>query len=141
MKDKLKILNSMNLAKKTVLIYITMAILPILIITVTANLIYTRYFLKQSYSFVEESAKNQEEVVKERLEEYKAILYNLAADKNLIQYAELMNNSTQQNWLVPREKIEGIFEDNAYTYDKVRTVSFFAENDVYANYSRWHQSS
>ena len=141
MKDKLKILNSMNLAKKTVLIYITMAILPILIITVTANLIYTRYFLKQSYSFVEESAKNQEEVVKERLEEYKAILYNLAADKNLIQYAELMNNSTQQNWLVPREKIEGIFEDNAYTYDKVRTVSFFAENDFYANYSRWHQSS
>ena len=141
MKHKRKILGSMSLMKKTILLYITMAVLPILLITVTASLIYTRYFLEQSYSFVEESAKNQEEVVKERLEEYKTILYKIAADKTFIEYAGQMDNSTQEDWLIPREKIEGIFENNIYTYDKVRTFSFFAENNFYANYSRWHQSS
>ena len=141
MTHKRKILGSMSLMKKTIFLYITMAILPILIITVTASLIYTRYFLEQSYSFVEESAKNQEEVVKERLEEYKTILYKIAADKTFIKYAGQMDNSTQKDWLIPREKMEGIFEDNIYTYDKVRTFSFFAENNFYANYSRWHQSS
>lgn len=141
-RGKLTVLrNHISLQKKVIWIYIMMAIIPIVLITAISNVIYTRSFLRQSYSLVERNAQQHEIVVQERMHQYENVLYELITDKNYIELAHDINTGDASNWLIKRETMETKLQSVVYTYDGIRGISFLADNDFYASYSRYYGSS
>lgn len=128
--------NSSGLVRKVVGIYLLLSVVPILLITGIANIIYTNIFIEQSQNLVEQNSKQHEIIIKERMQQYENVLYELVTDRDYLQLAQNVDSDDRRNQLVWEYQMETQMRSLVYTYDAIRGVVFLADNDRYVSYSR-----
>lgn len=129
-----------GLQKKVVILYIFMAILPIILITTLAYFIYYRSILKEAYAFVEQNTKQHEIVITERLQNYKSIMYELVCDNEVINLTKQLNNENEKEKIVTKWNLDQRMRSYIYTYDGIRSVAFIMSDNDYVGYSKWYSS-
>ena len=103
--------------------------------------IYYNSILKSADGLIEQNAVQHEVVVKERMEAYEDVLYDLVSDKDYIELGKLLNSGDERSALVYIEQMERLLERSVYTHDKIRGITFLADTGRYASYSKWYGSS
>ena len=89
-----------SIQRKVVVVYLLIAVLPLIIITLSASAIYYRSFLKEAYSLVEQNARLHETVVQERMSAYENVLYELITKKDYIELSRNINTEDENSLLV-----------------------------------------
>lgn len=130
-----------SLQRKVILVYLLIAVLPIVIITLSASVIYYNRILKGAYSLVEQNAGQHEVVVQERLDSYKSVLYELLTNTECIQLAKSIKYGDEISLIVDEAHMEAILRSSVYTYDGIRSAAFIADNGHYTAYSKWYSST
>lgn len=129
-----------SIQRKVILVYLLVAVLPIIIITLSASIIYYDRILKGSYSLVEQNTRQHEIVVQERLDSYKAVLYELLTNNECIDLAKRIKNGDEESLLMDEAHMETMLRGSVYTYDGIRSAAFIADNGRYTAYSKWYSS-
>lgn len=127
-----------SIKRKISVVYFFMAVLPIIIITVLASVIYYRSILKGAYSLVEQNAIQHEIVVSERMESYENVLYDLIVDKEFIQLAKKVKLGDETSLLIDEAHLEAMLRRSVYTHDGIRDISFLSDSGGVVSYSRWY---
>ncbi len=130
-----------SIQRKVILVYLLVAVAPIVIITLVISAIYYNSILKSADGLIEQNAVQHEVVVKERMEAYEDVLYDLVSDKDYIELGKLLNSGDERSALVYIEQMERLLERSVYTHDKIRGITFLADAGRYASYSKWYGSS
>lgn len=130
-----------SIQRKVILVYLLVAVAPIVIITLVISAIYYNSILKSADGLIEQNAVQHEVVVKERMEAYEDVLYDLVSDKDYIELGKLLNSGDERSALVCIEQMERLLERSVYTHDKIRGITFLADTGRYASYSKWYGSS
>lgn len=129
-----------SIQRKVILVYLLVAVLPIIIITLSASIIYYNRILKGSYSLVEQNTRQHEIVVQERLDSYKAVLYELLTNHECIELAKQIKHGDEESLLMDEAHMETMLRGSVYTYDGIRSAAFIADNGRYTAYSKWYSS-
>lgn len=129
-----------SIQRKVILVYLLVAVLPIIIITLSASIIYYDRILKGSYSLVEQNTRQHEIVVQERLDSYKAVLYELLTNHECIDLAKQIKHGDEESLLMDEAHMETMLRGSVYTYDGIRSAAFIADNGRYTAYSKWYSS-
>lgn len=129
-----------GLQMKVIILYILMAILPIILITSLAYAVYYRSILNEAYAFVEQNTKQHEIVITERLRTYKSIMYEIVCDNEVIELSKQLNDESDKEKIVSKWNLDQRMRSYIYTYDGVRSVAFIGENKEYVGYSKWYSS-
>lgn len=129
-----------SIQRKVILVYLLVAVLPIIIITLSASIIYYNRILKGSYSLVEQNTRQHEIVVQERLDSYKAVLYELLTNHECIDLAKQIKHGDEESLLMDEAHMETMLRGSVYTYDGIRSAAFIADNGRYTAYSKWYSS-
>lgn len=133
-----------RILRKVLIIYILMAIFPIILISTLAYTIYYRSILKEAYALVEQNTRQHETIVSQRISDYRTILYELVSDKQFIKLAQQIaagEEQTQENTnIVNKFNMETIMENYSYSDDGIRSIAYLADNKDYVGYSKWYGS-
>ncbi|MFT4008363.1 MAG: hypothetical protein QM683_23110 [Lacrimispora sp.] len=127
-----------SIQRKVIIIYLLIAVLPLIIITLSASAIYYKSFLKSAYGLVEQNARLHETVVQERMDAYENVLYELITKKEYIQLSKDINTGDESSFLVDSAHMEDLLRSAVYTYDGIRSITFLADSGRYAAYSKWY---
>ncbi|MGB8454934.1 MAG: hypothetical protein WCD89_21725 [Anaerocolumna sp.] len=128
-----------GLQKKMVIIYLSMSVLPIILICILAYFFYYRSALKEAYSLVEQNSAQYEIVVSDRLHTYQNILYEIVTDSTVIKLSENINSGSDENdKLVSKYSMDSLMRNYVYTYDGIRSIAFLTQGDNYVCYSKWY---
>ncbi len=128
-----------GLQKKMVIIYFSMSVLPILLVSLLAYFFYYRSALKEAYSLVEQNSVQYETVVSDRLSTYQNILYEIVVDNKVIRLSENINSGSNENDnLVSKYSMDSIMRNYVYTYDAIRSIAFLTSGDSNVCYSKWY---
>lgn len=130
-----------SLKRKVMMIYLLVAVMPIMIITISASIIYYNRILQGADSLVEQNARQHEAVVKERLELYENTLYELVVNSDCISLAKDINQGDENSFLVNESRMEKILRSHVYTYTSIRSAAFLADNGKFVTYSKWYGST
>lgn len=130
-----------SLFRKVIVIYILLSVIPILLITFAANILYTNNFISISEKLVEENSQQHRIIIEERMEQYENLLYDLLTDRDYLQLALKVDSGDEVDWLMLEEQMENKLRSLVYTYDGIRGIAFLADNDRYVSYSRWYLSN
>lgn len=130
-----------SLQRKVILVYLLIAVLPIVIITLSASIIYYNRILKGAYSLVEQNARQHEVVVQERLDSYKSVLYELLTNTECIELAKSIKYGDEPSLIIDEAHMETILRGSVYTYDGIRSAAFIADSGHYTAYSKWYSST
>lgn len=135
---KLSRTHGMALLHKLMLGYISLAVIPVLLITVIITILFSSQTRDQSNHLVDQNALQNEVIVQERMQSFKTVLYNLVTDSSFIQMTEEMNQEKKGDVTATAEHIQSMLELFVYTYDEIRGAVFIADNEEYAAYSKWY---
>jgi sensor histidine kinase YesM len=130
-----------SIQRKIVLVYLFIAVIPITIVTISSSAIYYNNILHKSNDFLEQSARQHEIVVRERIDSYKSILYELITNKEYITLAAQINNGIENTLYVNKSQMENLLQSSVYTYDQVRAITFLADSGEYVTYSKWYDGA
>ncbi len=130
-----------GLQKKITIMYLSLSVLPIILISLLAYLFYYRSALKEAYSLVEENSAQYEIVVNDRLHTYQNILYEIVTDNTVIRLSEDINsNSSENDTMISKASLDSIMRNYVYTYNAIRSIAFLTREDTYVCYSKWYGS-
>lgn len=129
-----------SIQRKVVVAYLLIAVLPLLIITLSASILYYRSFLKEAYGLVEQNARLHEIVVQERMNAYENVLYELITKKEYIELSKDINTKDENSLLIDSAHMETLLRSCVYTYDGIRSITFLADSGRYVTYSKWYGS-
>lgn len=129
-----------SIQRKVVVAYLLIAVLPLLIITLSASILYYRSFLKEAYGLVEQNARLHEIVVQERMSAYENVLYELITKKEYIELSKDINTKDENSLLIDSAHMETLLRSCVYTYDGIRSITFLADSGRYVTYSKWYGS-
>ena len=86
-----------SIQRKVIAAYLLLAVLPIIIITLSASFIYYNRILEGAYSLVEENARQHEIVVQERMDSLKGVLYEMLINTECIRLADSINSGDEDS--------------------------------------------
>lgn len=127
-----------SLYRKVIVIYLLMAVFPIMIITLLASSIYYRSILNEAYALIDQNARQHETVVQERMDSYENVLYELVTNSDFINLAKSINVDDEDEILVDAAHMETLLRSSVYTYDSIRSITFLADGGRYITYSKWY---
>ena len=127
--------------KKAFLIYIVLAIIPTVLVTVAATFIYTRGRSTQSHQLVERYARQGETIILERTQMYENVFYRLLADKEFISLCEQINAETDHEYSTAGRKAADLMQTFIYTYSDIRGAAFISDAGDCISSSKWYSSS
>ena len=130
-----------SIQRKVILVYLIVAGLPIMIITLSISAIYYNNLLKSAYGLVEQNAIQHEVVVKERMDVYEDVLYELVSNKEYIELGKKINTEDEKSVLIYRDHMETLLRNSVYTHEGIRGITFLSDNGRYATYSKWYGST
>jgi two-component system, sensor histidine kinase YesM len=130
-----------SLHRKVIVIYLLMAVFPIMIITLLASSIYYRSILNKAYALIDQNARQHETVVQERMDSYENVLYELVTNSDFISLAKSINVDNEDEILVDAAHMENLLRRSVYTYDSIRSITFLADGGRYITYSKWYGSN
>lgn len=130
-----------SIQRKVIVVYLIVAVLPMMIITLSISAIYYNNLLKSAYGLVEQNAIQHEVVVKERMDVYEDVLYELVSNKEYIELGKKINTEDEKSFLVYRDHMETLLRNSVYTHEGIRGITFLADNGRYATYSKWYGST
>lgn len=139
---KLKIFftGSSSLQKKMICIYFIVSVLPIFFICMLSYTVYYKGVRKEAYALIEQNMKQHEVVIKERLDSYESILYEIVCDSTMIKLAKSINSGDDGEIIVDKGEMDAILRNYIYTYDGIRSIAYISDSD-YVGYSRWYSSA
>jgi two-component system sensor histidine kinase YesM len=119
---------------KLISAYILLAIIPIFIITIFSNIVYTKNMQTQIDTLLEYGMNQAEKTVGDNLKDYENFLYNIVLDKEILYYSQKI----QENNDAPFNKHFMIQKLIAYTNveQEVRSVVFVSNSLDYASYEK-----
>ncbi len=123
----------LGLQRKIVLLYLTTSILPIVLISLLAFCFYYQGMLKEVLTFVQESSDGHEIIVNERLENYSEKMYEIVTDSNIIKISETVNSCDSNESFSGRWKLYEELGKYISSLQKIRSLTFIAENDEYVS--------
>ncbi len=112
-----------------------------MIITLSISAIYYNNLLKSAYGLVEQNAIQHEVVVKERMDVYEDVLYELVSNKEYIELGKKINTEDEKSVLIYRDHMETLLRNSVYTHEGIRGITFLSDNGRYATYSKWYGST
>lgn len=130
-----------SLQRKVIIIYLLVAVLPIIIITLAISAIYYNNILKAANTLLDQNARQHEEVVLERMGEYENVLYELVTNKEYISLSKRINETGEDTLLMDVGHMEDLLRSSVYTYDRIRSITFLGDSGRYASYSKWYGSN
>ena len=130
-----------SIQRKVILVYLIVAVLPIMIITLSISAIYYNNLLKSAYGLVDQNAIQHEVVVKERMDVYEDVLYELVSNKEYIELGKKINTEDEKSVLIYRDHMETLLRNSVYTHEGIRGITFLSDNGRYATYSKWYGST
>jgi len=131
----------LSLTQKIVFLYIVISIIPTILITLMAGMMYSNSLMSQAYNFREQNAAQYSSMIKERMDLYENVFYELISDLDYIELAEAINSGDESSLLVNKNHMETVLEQFVYTYNGIRSVSYLADNNEYVSFSKWYGSS
>ncbi len=129
-----------SIQRKVIAAYLLLAVLPIIIITLSASFIYYNRILEGAYSLVEENARQHEIVVQERMDSLKGVLYEMLINTECIRLADSINSGDEDSFLVDGSHMETLLRRSVYTYQGIKSAAFIADNRQYVTYSKFYGS-
>lgn len=130
-----------SIQRKVIAVYLIVAVLPMMIITLSISAIYYNNLLKSAHGLVEQNAVQHEVVVRERMDVYEDVLYELVSNKEYIELGKKINTEDEKSFLVYRDHMETLLKNSVYTHEGIRGITFLADNGRYATYSKWYGST
>ena len=130
-----------SLQRKVIVIYLLVAVLPIIIITLFISAIYYNNILKAANTLLDQNAGQHEEVVHERMDEYENVLYELVTNKEYISLSKRINEGNEDTLIMDVGHMEDLLRSSVYTYDRIRSITFLGDSGRYASYSKWYSSN
>lgn len=139
---KLKIFftGSSSLQRKMINIYFIVSVLPIFFICMLSYTVYYKGMRKEAYALIEQNMKQHEIVIKERLDSYESVLYEIVCDNTMIKLAKSINSDDYDEKIVDKGQMDTILRNYIYTYDGIRSIAYLSDSD-YVSYSRWYGST
>ena len=132
---------SSGLFKKAILIYIVLAILPTILVTAAAVLIYTNERTEESRQMMKRYASQTETIIAERMELFENVFYRLIADLNFIHSAEVLNSEEDLRYSSDYLNASDTIRNYIYTYSDIRGAAYLPDLGNPVSVSRWYNSS
>ena len=101
-----------SLQRKVIVIYLLVAVLPIIIITLFISAIYYNNILKAANTLLDQNAGQHEEVVHERMDEYENVLYELVTNKEYISLSKRINEGNEDTLIMDVGHMEDLLRSS-----------------------------
>ena len=105
-----------SLQRKVIVIYLLVAVLPIIIITLFISAIYYNNILKAANTLLDQNAGQHEEVVHERMDEYENVLYELVTNKEYISLSKRINEGNEDTLIMDVGHMEDLLRSSCLLY-------------------------
>lgn len=129
-----------SLQRKVIVLYLLTAVIPIILIAGLSSALYYQSIMKKTNQWIEENAKQQEIVVRERMDSFENVLYELVSNKECIDLAKKVAVEEDVELSIATEHLRSLLQNSVYTYDGIRGITFLAGNGRYTSYTKWYGS-
>ena len=129
-----------GLFRKAVLLYVLLSVIPTLLVTAAATVIFTKGRSAQNHQMTERYAAQGEMIISERLALYEAVFYRLLADKTFIGLSENVNSGEAGGVSALKREAADLIRTYIYTYNDIRGAAFIADNGDIVSSSKWYNS-
>lgn len=127
-----------KLQKQVIQLYVIITVLPISMVTIAASVINYHSLLENSYSLIEQNARQHEIVVNERMAGYENVLYETVTNKEYIALAKAINTRESSSLTADKLRMNDLLWRSMYNHDGIRSVVFLADNGEYVFHSKWY---
>lgn len=123
-----------SIKAKLIFAYILLAVIPILIITVFSNIVYSRSIENQIDTLLEYSMNQAGKILGDNIKDFEGFLYNVALDKDILYYSQKIQEDKEtavSKYFMTQELI-------SYANIKVdvRSITFISNSLDYALYDK-----
>lgn len=126
----------MQLKNKIVLGYILLGIIPCILIGIGSYLVYSRSINSKIEAIVDNNAQRDLQVIEERLESNRNILYNIVTDRELLKLVRKMNQAGKDGEFIYKSKILEEIQGFTTTYDNVNSITYLSSSGGYILYDK-----
>lgn len=131
---KFSLLSQTNIKTKLILVFLLCAVLPIIIIAVSATVVYSRSIQSQIDTLLDYSLTQGEQIVSEKLDSTEDLLVNLVTNYNVVNYGRDIDGGEKVStgtYFMREELAKGISMRS-----DVRVAVFIANNLDYCAYDK-----
>lgn len=125
-----------QLKNKIVLGYILLGIIPCILIGIGSYLVYSSSINSKMEAIVDNSAKRDLQVIEERLESNRNILYNIVTDKELMNLVRNLENTDKEGEYTYKSKILEKIQSFTSVFDNVNSITYLSHEDDYILYDK-----
>ncbi len=130
-------LHNFKLQTKLILIYITMSVIPIVCISIITFTVYYKSMAQESNALIEQSAKQHDLLIEERMQTQKKMLFELVTDQNLILQTDQINQAknaklAEAAW--SKKSILGILRSNIRAMPYTKGMILVTDSNDYIYY-------
>lgn len=129
-----------SLQRKVIILYLLTAVMPIILIVGLSSAIYYQSTMNRTNEWVEENSRQQEIVVRERMDAFEDVLYELVSNKECIELSQKVRVGDGTELAVDSAHLRTMLENSVYTHDGIRGITFLADNGRYVSYAKWYGS-
>lgn len=123
-----------SIKSKLIVAYILLAIIPIIIITMVSNIVYSKSIQKQVDALLEYSMNQAGKILNDNIKDYESLIYNIVLDKEVLNYSQKI----QQKSNAPVNKY--FLTQKLISYgnikEEIRNIIFISDSLDYAIYEK-----
>jgi two-component system sensor histidine kinase YesM len=129
---------TLNLRRKLVLLFLIVAIVPMLLFNIIAYIIYSNNLRDVTTILGEQSLQRYEKIVSERMQNINQIVFSLVADQDVISLAQLIDDSSvaESSLAIPKAELLQIFKKQLSSNSDISGIVYMNANGQYCAYSR-----
>ncbi len=127
--------------KKALLVYVILAIVPTVLVTAAATLIFTNGRSEQNLRMVDRYMRQTETIILERMELYEDVFYRLIADLDFIRCTKILNSEEDEAYAEAYRTAGNMIRNYTYTYSDIRGAAFVPDKGRVVNVSRWYNGA
>ncbi|WP_341876701.1 sensor histidine kinase [Defluviitalea saccharophila] len=123
-----------SIKSKLIFAYIFLAVIPILIITIFSNIVYSKSIQTQIDTLLEYSMNQAGKILNDQIKDYEGFLYNIVLDKEIINYGQRIQE--QKDVPVNKHFMTQKLISYANVKEEIRSVIFISSSLDYALYEK-----
>lgn len=123
-----------SIKTKLILAYIMLAVVPILIITIFSNVVYSKSIHRQIDALLEYSMNQAEKILSDNIRDYESFLLNIVLDKDILYYSQKICEN--QNAAVNKYFMTQKLTSYANVKEEIRSAVFISNTLDYALYEK-----
>lgn len=129
-----RIWNQLHIQEKITLLYVVLSIIPIIIITMTAYMIYSRNLEKQTEQLTSDNLLQSTGILASDIDDQRSFVYTLMVDKELLTYAKRINEVREE--AINKNYMYDLFTQYANSRENIRFTVFLNRDNSFVTFEK-----